>query len=648
MVSVGPRIFVLDAEPSSRASIVKGLRGAGFQVSAPDSSAGGPLDALRRELARDKPPGAAVLCTGESSVASSVACLRAIRSNPHSASIPVIMVTAKPSRDMVLQIAKIGVQSLLANSSSVSQEIVKRLEMIGICPATTPPNQTVTAIGKEARSTSDRADTQAGPPLPPNVQGSASQPCTTVEDAAESERESLEAGLFHLDGTPDMERAIEELKRLKPLMSRTHLLERVIGDIELKAARPAVQQVLHLTASDRASLEAIAKAMKQDQALSLKILKLANSAIYARPDRVDTVQKAVARIGVAQVRATVLSLAVVEQFGHVKLADRLRADWFWEHSIATGLFATKIARLRGASPDEIDSMFLAGLLHDIGRIVLAERLGETYSGVLDVADQLELPVEVVESRLLLINHADLTDRLLRSWRFPLDLINPIAMHHLSMGNIRRTVPRQPEPVATLALANALSHALCLGSSGNNAIYPLKDYLEFLSLDGEKLGRLVSEVPDETLDLKLMMLAHASHPSGSAADELCGQLELPNPPMVITLRPEPDPVSLFFQHISPAAPADQEHPCLIVLRVTEPNERALLMERLRAAEARAGAIGTPVLVIADARSGFFQEGWLGTRPVAQLTLPIRITRLAHAVSEIMRMSTGIRAASSPKP
>src|SRR5690606_37389796 len=128
---------------------------------------------------------------------------------------------------------------------------------------------------------------------------------------------------------------------------------------------------------------------------------------------------------------------IVDRFSGIEEAARLNASQFWEHSIATGLIAADISRYREADDEATESAFTLGLLHDIGRMVYIDMLGETYRQVLDTADRLQLPLEEVESRLLLINHADAMDRVLHAWHFPKALINPIVFHHGSVTEIRR-------------------------------------------------------------------------------------------------------------------------------------------------------------------------------------------------------------------
>ena len=224
---------------------------------------------------------------------------------------------------------------------------------------------------------------------------------------------------------------------------------------------------MKLTSSE-CSLEAVAKAVSQDQAMSLKMLKLANSPVYMRGDRVDTVHKALMRIGVSSIRQAVMNIGVVERFSAPAFGELLSTGQFWEHSIACGLIATQLAEARGEQ--DADTAFTCGLLHDLGRVVLAEVLGERYSGVIETARSVEAPLEQVESRMLLLNHADVMDRLLTGWKFSKHLIDPIMHHHLSVANARGVIPARRGEILRLGLANRLAHAMLLGDSGNVTIY----------------------------------------------------------------------------------------------------------------------------------------------------------------------------------
>lgn len=509
----------------------------------------------------------------------------------------VIVLTALHDRKAVLSARALGVRHFMLKSAFSLEELLRRIKEV--------LSETESVAGGRSVSGSS-----------PSTQQSA------LSSVGDSVIESEDGGLSQED-------VAERLRALKPMMTRDELMKRVTEGNDLRALAPAVKQVLSLTSSDAASLDAIAKAIRQDQALSLKILKVANSPIYAQAERVDSLPRAVARIGVAQIRAVVLSLSVIDQFSGVNLPGRIRADWFWEHSLACGLIAARLARLTKASPEQVDAMFTAGLLHDVGRMIFADRLGSEYGHVLETAHRLELPLEVVESKMLLINHADLTDRLLRSWRFAPELINPIAMHHLSVGNIRRMAPQMVREVALLALANRLAHALLLGSSGNDAAYSISEFIEVLELTAADLDAICREIPEQTDDLKLTMMSY-----GASGDRVLAELSksIGNDvkPLLVARREEISGIGILLKRLCPMG-AD-ETPNVLVLRVSQTADRALMLAKLKGVDEQFGTLKIPLVVVGNAPGCLFKPDAFGERHVQQLLLPLNLSRLTRALQD----------------
>lgn len=509
----------------------------------------------------------------------------------------VIVLTALHDRKAVLSARALGVRHFMLKSAFSLEELLRRIKEV--------LSETESVAGGRSVSGSS-----------PSTQQSA------LSSVGDSVIESEDGGLSQED-------VAERLRALKPMMTRDELMKRVTEGNDLRALAPAVKQVLSLTSSDAASLDAIAKAIRQDQALSLKILKVANSPIYAQAERVDSLPRAVARIGVAQIRAVVLSLNVIDQFSGVNLPGRIRADWFWEHSLACGLIAARLARLTKASPEQGDAMFTAGLLHDVGRMIFADRLGSEYGHVLETAHRLELPLEVVESKMLLINHADLTDRLLRSWRFAPELINPIAMHHLSVGNIRRMAPQMVREVALLALANRLAHALLLGSSGNDAAYSISEFIEVLELTATDLDAICREIPEQTDDLKLTMMSYGASGEHALA-ELSKSIGNDVKPLLVARREEISGIGILIKRLCPMG-AD-ETPNVLVLRVSQTADRALMLAKLKGVDEQFGTIKIPLVIVGNAPGCLFKPDTFGERHVQQLLLPLTLSRLTRALRE----------------
>lgn len=612
----------------------------------------------------------AVLLDVEMPVHDGAWCLHAIRSNPALQKLPVIMISALPVREIVVRLAQLGVDGLVLKDINLTKLVLQRLATLqpGSESVAKPVAQikgvTTTALAQAAAAArivqptnlSTVASTRPASDVPAKPAGAvapARPAAPAAPTAAPSAGPLVEVDLpeapseVAVDEEWDiltLEKAAEELRTLKPLISRNDLMEAVTANNELRAMGPAARQVISLTGSASSSIDAIAKAIRQDQALSLKVLKLANSTLYSTGERVDSVKKAVSRIGIAQIRSTVMAMGVLAQFATGGLAGRLRADRFWEHSITTGIIAQRIATVLKFKADEADQMFTAGLLHDIGRMLYAERLGDLYAQVITTADRLGLPLETVESRLLLINHADMTDRLLRQWKFPVELINPIALHHLSVGNIKRMAPRMVEPVATLALANRLAHALVLGSSGNDVLYPVEEFVAALELRHDSLTEIMAQTPEQTFDLKTFMLASSDGEcdSGpSTLDDARAVLGEGVRPLHVALTPATDTTGYTLARLCELGATDV--PNVAVVRVAHSSERPRIMDLLRQREQQECASNLPVLIVGSSQSCFFTQGQLGARTVEQIVAPVRRERVLHALTRLAKGSVAAAAA-----
>jgi HD-like signal output (HDOD) protein/DNA-binding NarL/FixJ family response regulator len=624
------RVLIIDDDELTRERLSGALRAAGVQC---ESAASAPQGLrLLRAGGFD-----GVLLDVEMEPFDGVVCLGAIRADASLRALPVIMMSLAVNRSLVVRVAALGVRGLVLKNASFLKTVVQRVfEFTHQDAALCPTDRGTAAAEPIPATTPPAASTPATPTTPtsPTSQATQAMPAVAVNSASPVVRAPMRtpapaAGLS-LPQHPTTAEALEALKSLKPIIGRQELLDRVLSGNELRVMGPAARQALSLTGSDSGSVDAVARAIRQDQAMSLRILKLANSPLYRRGTAVDSVAKAVARIGTSQIRQTILAMSVMDQFKNPGVAGRLRADRFWEHCIATGLVAAGLARARGCAGERADAMFTAGLLHDVGRMLFVERLGDVYAGVLDVADKLRLPLEAVETRLLLVNHADVTDRLMREWTFPADLVAPIAYHHLSVGNIRSTAPRALPEAATLALANRLAHCVGWGSSGNDVLYPTEEFVAALGLSTGVVASVCAEAAEQFTDVRATMLLHSGEAAGEEGGTARGGLGAVR---ACCLAREPA--------INPAEPAlrrmgvlaGSETPSVLVVRVCAPGERAALREQAQAVCAQHSLEAVPVLVLANSQACFFEAGAFGGAPVEQFLLPLQMERLEQSLIKL---------------
>ncbi|MDA0749049.1 MAG: HDOD domain-containing protein [bacterium] len=200
--------------------------------------------------------------------------------------------------------------------------------------------------------------------------------------------------------------------------------EKIIG---LPTLPTIITQLIGLLGNPKSSARQVAQLISTDQALTAKILKVANSAFYGFPREIATVQLAIVVLGFEQVKNLSLSVAVLKRFSkgtEHRLFDRQR---FWDHAIACGVAGRLLARK--FQPKMEGEAFVAGVLHDIGKLILIEYFAEEFSQALELAEAEEMSIAEAEEQVLGVTHADVGGWLAEKWNLPPALVQALAFHH---------------------------------------------------------------------------------------------------------------------------------------------------------------------------------------------------------------------------
>lgn len=206
-----------------------------------------------------------------------------------------------------------------------------------------------------------------------------------------------------------------------------HALEPIIHTIEHIPTLPVVsRQILDIHEDDPDSHRKYVHIIEQDQALTLKILKVANSAFYGSLSQVGSVDQALVRLGTNEVKSIVLAFSVQSFFSESRsnAYDRRR---FWKHAIVCSQIA-KLLGLYHRVPRD-DSLFLAGLIHDMGKVVLDEYFHEDFLRILDTLKEEHTTFSRAEKAVLGTTHYQVGAKLLKQWRFPRRVITQVLFHH---------------------------------------------------------------------------------------------------------------------------------------------------------------------------------------------------------------------------
>jgi putative nucleotidyltransferase with HDIG domain len=205
--------------------------------------------------------------------------------------------------------------------------------------------------------------------------------------------------------------------------------DRLVADVATLVSLPEVVVRINTLVDDpRSSAEDIGRAVAQDAALTARLLTLANSAMFGMQRKIDTVGRAVAVLGTRQVRDLTLGLSAVRAFSGIP-NDLVSMGSFWHHSVLCAVAARSLAG--ECAHGRPESSFVAGLLHDIGQLVLFNQLpNESRRALLMSVDAPNEPdLYLCEREVLGFDHAAVGSALARRWRLPPGLVECIAFHH---------------------------------------------------------------------------------------------------------------------------------------------------------------------------------------------------------------------------
>ncbi|MDL2355774.1 MAG: HDOD domain-containing protein [Pseudomonadota bacterium] len=244
-------------------------------------------------------------------------------------------------------------------------------------------------------------------------------------------------------------------------------IEDVVKHIRDLPSLPAVViELLSTMEQEDVDIHALGARIALDQSLTAKTLRLANSSFYGVQSKVTSIPQAISVLGFRSIRTLVTACAVTGSFPASACAG-FHFQAFWRHSVATGVCAQLLARRLKVNPD---SAFTAGLLHDIGALVLATRFPPQYAQMLAYRAQHDCSVVAAEQAIFGLDHALVGSTLAGYWKFPLAMQSAVAGHH-------RDGDAADAPLdLVVQAANTLAHALDLSEVEDDLVPALSPHV----------------------------------------------------------------------------------------------------------------------------------------------------------------------------
>jgi len=262
--------------------------------------------------------------------------------------------------------------------------------------------------------------------------------------------------------------------------------EFVHGVPELASLPAIYQRVNRIIAKQSSSAEEIGEVVGTDPSLTARLLRLVNSSFFSFPGQIETISRAIALIGTEQLRDLALATSVIEMFEDIP-SECVDMKSYWRHSVATGVCARVLANL--LREDNVERFFVAGLLHDLGSVIIYVRGGSKVRRLMTRVNKNQELLHKAERVTFGFDHADVGRELLALWKLPDVLRDAVNCHHVPSRS-----KRFPTEATVVHIADAIVDAMEIGTNGENFVPPIDETAwDDLGLPVDLLAEIIEEV-----------------------------------------------------------------------------------------------------------------------------------------------------------
>lgn len=338
---------------------------------------------------------------------------------------------------------------------------------------------------------------------------------------------------------------------------------------EIPAFPPLAMKIMEATMDEKTSAHKLAGLIETDNSLSIRLLRMANSSYYGLPYKVVSVQNALVVLGIDVVRSLVLSISLADMMAKWGEMGGFDVSLFWLHSLACGIVARSLSQQLGYKHHE--AAFTAGMIHDLGRFIMARFLPEDYQKWLQLIEDPQVDPKEAERNIYEIDHAQMGKLILESWQFPPLLKDAVSYHH---DNSSELIGREDKLPAIVSAADSFCWASGFPSDPHQKIpafdiglwrslglsEPLreeleatlyKDILELLEMfpeTGPQRESLLLTLQKANTELaKINLILNKSEKEGQFKIKLLGRLLRLSSIMQTRMRPE-DVIDLISEYL----------------------------------------------------------------------------------------------------
>ncbi len=281
-------------------------------------------------------------------------------------------------------------------------------------------------------------------------------------------------------------------------------MEKVINKVKASIEKmptlsPVVHKIIEIANDRTSSAQELTDVIQLDPILTAKVIKMVNSAYFGLPQHIKSLKQAVVMLGVNTVKNVALSSSFL---GNVKIDKTaiLSGEDFWQHSLGVAVASKMIARKVGVEQDNLEEYFIAGLIHDIGKVLINNFFKDEMAEIVELSSEKKESIIAIEKKVLKLSHEEVGIAIGKKWKFENPLLYATGKHHNPAIEGSSAIFS-----VVVCIADTFVKIMKIGFSGNHKIDPISEEVwQTLELDEESVFEALSSIHDEIDKAKLFL------------------------------------------------------------------------------------------------------------------------------------------------
>ncbi len=269
-------------------------------------------------------------------------------------------------------------------------------------------------------------------------------------------------------------------------------IETIINNLDQLPSIPEVaSKLINMVSDPNVSFKLIAEEISKDQAMTTNLLKLCNSAYFSKGKEISSVDRAIVTLGLKEVKDIVMVVATKPVLDRFVIGYDLAKGDLWKHGIVVGNMGKNIA-IKIGEKMIADVVFTGGIIHNVGKVVLALFVQSTYKEILSTVETKQCTFSEAEKEIMGYSHQEVGERILSKWQFPPVLKSIVRYYQNPEGAPKEHI----KEVSIVHLANVLSLMAGIGVGSDGLFHQINGKaLEVTGLTEADLEELFSRVPE---------------------------------------------------------------------------------------------------------------------------------------------------------